>query len=84
MHLGQQLALPTSLSSRQAYQLVNGKIWLPRMGNQSAPLVMMSTLQRVSKVGINHNNIVGNGSLTAFHLIRSAIGCFHLSNVVEP
>ena len=51
-----------------AFQLVNGTIWLPQMGEQDAMRVPMAELDRVSQVGINHNNIVGNGSQTAFYL----------------
>ena len=49
-----------------AYQLVNGAIWLPQMGEQDARHISMSTLQAVCRVGIQDQNIVGNGSQTAF------------------
>ena len=51
-----------------AYQLVYGTIWLPQMSEQDAMRVPMTDLQQVCQVGINHNNIVGNGSQTAFYL----------------
>ena len=53
-----------------AYQLVNGTIWLPQMSEQDAMRVPMTDLQQVCQVGINHNNIVGNGSQTAFNLVK--------------
>ena len=53
-----------------AYQLVNGTIWLPQMSEQDALGVPMTDLQQVCQVGVNHNNIVGNGSQTAFDRIK--------------
>ena len=54
-----------------AYQLVNGVLWLPQMRKQDALSIPMTALARACKVGINHNNIVGNGSQTAFRLMKS-------------
>ena len=53
-----------------AFQLVNGVIWLPQMRKQDNLSIPMTTIQQVCKVGINHNNIVGNGSRTAFDLVK--------------
>ena len=52
------------------YQLVNGKIWLPQMKEQEAVGVPMTNLDHVCRVGITDNNIVGNGSQTAFSRIK--------------
>jgi len=53
-----------------AYQLVNGEIWLPQMNEQDAPYISMTTLQTACQVGIQDQNIVGNGSQTAFERIK--------------
>ena len=53
-----------------AYQLVKGRIWLPQMSEQDAQRVPISTVQHVCQVGITDNNIVGNGSQTAFDRIK--------------
>ena len=52
------------------YQLVNGTIWLPQMKEQDAVEVPMTTLDYACRVGITDNNIVGNGSQTAFDRIK--------------
>ena len=53
------------------FQLVKGVVWLPQMQGLDALRVPMATLGQVCDVGINHNNIVGNGSQTAFDLVKS-------------
>ena len=61
----------TNLDMVQAiYQLVNGKLWLPQMQEQDVRLLPMTSLQRVCRVGNTDNNIVGNGSQTAFVRIK--------------
>ena len=60
--------------TQSAYQLVNGMICLPRMKARDAVSIPMASLQQVCQVGINHNNIVGNGSQTAFDLIKPPSG----------
>ena len=80
-HLGEVIDAPLSRDApwsavgisdfavvQTASQLVNGTIWLPQMSEQDALRVPMTDLQQVCQVGVNHNNIVGNGSQTAFHL----------------
>ena len=53
-----------------AYQLVNGTIWLPQMREHDTLRLGMTTLQHACQVGITDNNIVGNGSQTAFVRIK--------------
>ena len=53
-----------------AFQLVNGRVWFPQMQARDAVTLPMAALGQVCKAGINHNNIVGNGSQTAFELIK--------------
>ena len=82
-HLGEVIDAPLSRDApwsavgisdfavvQTAYQLVNGTIWLPQMSEQDALGVPMTDLQQVCQVGVNHNNIVGNGSQTAFNLVK--------------
>ncbi len=57
-----------------AYQLAEGTLWLPSMQEQEALLIPMAAVQQVCRVGINHNNIVGRGSRTAFDLLKSPSG----------
>lgn len=59
-----------SIVAQTAYQLARGKIWFPRMRGEDTPYVPMAALQQVCQVGINHNNIVGSGSQTAFDRIK--------------
>ena len=53
-----------------AFQMAQGIIWLPQVQSQDKVRVPITTVQRVCQVGVNHNNIVGNGSQTAFFLIK--------------
>ena len=53
-----------------AFQLVNGAVWLPQMQEQNMLSLPMTVIQQVCKVGITDNNIVGNGSQTAFNRIK--------------
>ena len=53
-----------------AFQLAQGIIWLPQMQVRDKVSVPMTVIQRICQVGANHNNIVGNGSQTAFYLIK--------------
>ena len=56
--------------AQSAYQLASGTVWLPLMREQDAASIPMVDIQTSGRVGINHNNIVGRGSQTAFNLIR--------------
>ena len=56
------------------YQLAWGTLWLPSMQEQEALPIPMATIQRTGQVGINHNNIVGRGSQTAFDLLKPPSG----------
>ena len=47
-------------------QLIQGRIWLPQMLQPETQLIPMSKLNDVSGIGPTDNNIVGNGSQTAF------------------
>ncbi len=74
--LGGEAPWPTagiadSIPIQTAYQLAQGKVWLPQMRDQDILSVPMATLQQVCRVGITDNNIVGNGSQTAFDRIKS-------------
>ena len=53
-----------------AFQMAQGIIWLPQMQMRDKFSVPMTVIQRICQVGVNHNNIVGNGSQTAFDLIK--------------
>ena len=53
-----------------AYKLAKGTFWLPQMRNQDTVRVPMTDLQQSCLVGITDNNIVGNGSQTAFDRIK--------------
>ena len=56
--------------AQTAYHLTRGALWLPRMNSEDARPLPMATVRDVCAVGVNHNNIVGNGSRTAFTLIK--------------
>ena len=60
--------------TQAARQLVNGNVWLPQMREQDSEAIPMAVVQQVCEVGINHNNIVGNGSQAAFDLIKPPSG----------
>ncbi len=79
--LGEALDAPLNLNSpwsvagisdfsvvQTAYNLTKGVTRLPQMRREDAQTLPMTTLQQVCDIGINHNNIVGNGSQTAFYL----------------
>ena len=65
------VGIADSIAIQTAYQLVQGRVWLPQLRDQDTLHLPMATLQQVCQVGINHNNIVGNGSQTAFDRIKS-------------
>ena len=57
--------------AQSAYQLAKGTVWLPQMQEQVAlSIPMVAAIQDSGRVGINHNNIVGRGSQTAFNLMK--------------
>ena len=56
--------------TQAAYWLHAGSLWLPRMLKRDAVSIPMAVIKQVCHVGVNHNNIVGNGSQTAFDLIK--------------
>ena len=53
------------------YQLTQGRVWLPQMLHPEAQHVSVSKLNDVCTIGPTDNNIVGNGSQTAFIRDRS-------------
>ena len=53
-----------------ARHLARGTLWLPRMNAEDAHPIPMATIRDICEVGVNHNNIVGNGAATAFTLIK--------------
>ena len=55
-----------------AFQMAQGIIWLPQMQVRDKVRVPMTTAERVCRVGITDNNIVGNGAQTAFVRIKPA------------
>ena len=57
-----------------SYQLAQGTLWLPSTQEQEALRIPMAAVQQKGKVGINHNNIVGRGSRTAFDLLKPPSG----------
>ena len=56
--------------AQSMYKLAHGILWLPQMPDQDSLALPMSTIQRISKIGITHNNIVGNGKQTAFTRLK--------------
>ena len=56
--------------SQTAFQVTRGRLWLPQMEGKDAPTLPIATIQQICQVGINHNNIVGNGSQTAFTIVK--------------
>ena len=56
---------------QSAYQLVEGQLWLPQMLQPVAQQIPMAKLNDVCRIGSTDNNIVGNGSQTAFILDRT-------------
>ena len=82
-HLGEMIDAPLNVEApwsavgiadfavvQAAYQLVSGTVWLPQMREQDTLRVPMTELRHVCQVGITDNNIVGNGSQTAFVRIK--------------
>lgn len=57
-----------------AFQVKQGRLWLPQMKAQDALPLPMATIQKVCEVGINHNNIVGKGGQTAFTILKPPSG----------
>ena len=55
---------------QSALQMAQGVVWLPQMREQVVFRVPMTVLQRVCQVGIQDQNIVGNGGQTAFDRIK--------------
>ena len=55
---------------QSALQMAQGFVWLPQMREQVVLRVPMTVLQRVCQVGIQDQNIVGNGGQTAFDRIK--------------
>ena len=53
-----------------AFRLVKGEVWFPRMQEQDALPLPMTSLGSACQIGITDNNIVGNGSQTAFDLVK--------------
>ena len=81
--LGEMIKVPLSMDApwsaasiadfevvQVAFQLTIGTVWLPQMSERDAIRVPMTSLQHVCQVGITDNNIVGNGSQTAFVRIK--------------
>ena len=56
--------------AQAARQLTKGRLWLPRVSEQDVRNLPIAHIDEICKIGVNHNNIVGNGSQTAFELIR--------------
>ena len=53
-----------------AYQLTQGKLWLPQMQAEHTSDLPIVTVQQMSKVGISDKDIVGTNSRTAFNRIK--------------
>ncbi len=53
-----------------AYQLAQGRVWLPQMQEQDALHIPMATVGQTCQVGITDINIVGNSNRTAFNRIK--------------
>ena len=52
------------------YQLSMRTLWLPQMAEEDQLELPIEMMQRIGRVGITHNNIVGNGSQTAFARVK--------------
>ena len=52
--------------AQTAFQLAKGKIWLPALSEQEAPVIPVSTVGQIGRVGPHDANIVGRGSQAAF------------------
>ena len=57
--------------AQASYQLTYGNLWLPQIDAHAVPIIM---LQQICQVGITDINIVGNGSRTAFDLVKQSSG----------
>ena len=53
-------------TAQTAYQLAQGRIWLPTMPPLNAPSVPISTTGYICQVGLHDANIVGRGAQAAF------------------
>ena len=53
------------------HQLVEGRVWLPQMPHPDPQPIPISMVDDVCHIGPTDNNIVGNGSQTAFTLERT-------------
>ena len=57
--------------TQSVHQLIEGRIWLPQMPHANPQSIPMSMVDDVCHIGPTDNNIVGNGSQTAFTLERT-------------
>ena len=57
--------------TQSVHQLVAGRVWLPQMPRPDPQPIPMSMVDDVCHIGPTDNNIVGNGSQTAFTLERT-------------
>ena len=60
--------------AQTAYQLAQGKVWLQQIQEHDAAEIPMTTVERTGMVGATDNNIVGQGSQTAFYRIKPSSG----------
>ena len=52
------------------YQLTKGNLWLPQMAPSQMQAIPIAPLDEISRIGIVHSNIVGNGGQTAFLRVK--------------
>ena len=59
--------------AQTAYQLAQGRMWLPGIPEDAAPVIPVSTVGAICQVGPHDANIVGNGSQAAFTRSQPAL-----------
>ena len=70
-----QLSVRTSWSAagvsdfsviQTAHQLTQGRLWLPQMNLQDRTSILITTIEKISRVGLHHMNIAGRSPQAAF------------------
>ena len=60
------IGLKDCIVAQAAFQLAQGRVWLPQMREQDAPSIPATTVAQICRVGLHDANIVGNGAQAAF------------------
>lgn len=56
--------------AQTAYQLTLGRLWLPRLGEADAPMLPITKLENIGRLGFLHRDINGGGGRGAFDISR--------------